>query len=41
MGYGTDVASFIVEGFGLERLKRIDRTAVDGRLEEYRRMLAF
>jgi sugar/nucleoside kinase (ribokinase family) len=41
MGYGTVVASFIVEGFGLERLKRIDRTAVDGRLEEYRRMLAF
>jgi sugar/nucleoside kinase (ribokinase family) len=41
MGYGTVVASFIVEGFGLERLKQIDRPTIDRRLAEYRRMMAF
>jgi hypothetical protein len=41
MGYGTVVASLIVEGFGLERLKRTDRAEIDRRLEEYRKMMAF
>ena len=39
--HGWVVASFIVEGFGLERLKQIDRAGIDGRLETYRRMMAF
>ncbi len=41
MGYGTVVASFTVEGFGLDRLKRTDRPEIDGRLEDYRKMLTF
>ncbi len=41
MAHGTVVASLIVEGFGLERLKQIDRAAIDRRVEEYRRMLSF
>lgn len=41
MAYGTVVASFTVEGFGLDRLKRIDRPDIDKRLERYKAMLAF
>jgi cytidine kinase len=41
MGYGTVVASLIVEGFGLERLKRTDRAEIDRRLDEYRKMMSF
>src|SRR5581483_9044660 len=41
MAYGTVVASLTVEDFGLERLKRTSREEIDGRLEEYRKMLAF
>jgi sugar/nucleoside kinase (ribokinase family) len=41
MAYGTVVASFTVEGFGLERLLRTNRTEVDRRLEAYRQMLSF
>jgi sugar/nucleoside kinase (ribokinase family) len=41
MAYGTVVASLIVEGFGLERLKRTDRAEIDRRLDEYRKMMAF
>jgi cytidine kinase len=41
MAYGTVVGSLIVEGFGLDRLKRTDRREIDGRLEEYRKMLSF
>jgi sugar/nucleoside kinase (ribokinase family) len=41
MAYGTVLASFTVEGFGLDRLRRLDRGAIDGRLEQYRSMLAF
>jgi sugar/nucleoside kinase (ribokinase family) len=41
MGYGTVVASFTVEDFGLERLKRLRREEIDARLEEYRGMLLF
>jgi sugar/nucleoside kinase (ribokinase family) len=41
MAYGTVVGSLIVEGFGLDRLKRTDRREIDTRLEQYRRMLTF
>jgi sugar/nucleoside kinase (ribokinase family) len=41
MAYGTIVASFTVEDFGLNRLKRTNRNEIDQRLETYRNMLAF
>jgi sugar/nucleoside kinase (ribokinase family) len=41
MAYGTVVASLIVEGYGLERLKRTDRAEIDRRLEDYRKMMSF
>jgi len=41
MAYGILVASFNVEAFGLERLKRIERADLDRRLETYRKMLTF
>lgn len=41
MAYGTVVASLTVEGFGLDRLLRTNRTEIDNRLEWYRNMLAF
>lgn len=41
MAYGTVVASFAVEGFGLDRLKQVDRKEIDKRLDVYRNMLAF
>jgi sugar/nucleoside kinase (ribokinase family) len=41
MAYGTIVASFTVDDFGLERLKRTRRSDIDQRLEVYRNMLDF
>ncbi len=41
MAYGIVVASFTVEDFSLDRLKRIERADLDRRFEEYRRMLTF
>jgi sugar/nucleoside kinase (ribokinase family) len=41
MAYGTVLASFTVEGFGLDRLRQIDRGQIDRRLEQYRSTLAF
>lgn len=41
MAYGIVVASFTVEDFSLDRLKRIERPDLDRRLEEYRHMLTF
>lgn len=41
MAYGSVIGSLIVEGFGLDRLKRTDRREIDGRLEQYRHMLTF
>src|SRR5260370_9602770 len=41
MAYGTIVASYTVEDFGLERLKRTSRHDIDQRLEAYRNMLSF
>jgi sugar/nucleoside kinase (ribokinase family) len=41
IAYGTVVASFTVEDFGLDRLRRTQRSDIDERLERYRNMLAF
>jgi cytidine kinase len=41
MAYGMLVASFAVEDFSLDRLKRINREDLRRRMEEYRRMLSF
>src|SRR5437588_4058837 len=41
MAYGTVVASFTVEDFGLGRLSRTQRSEIDDRLEKYRHMLSF
>ncbi|MEQ8849579.1 PfkB family carbohydrate kinase [Botrimarina sp.] len=41
MAYGTVVASFNVEGFGLERMSTIGRDTIDERLREYKQMMAF
>lgn len=41
MAYGILVASFNVEGFGLDRMKEISREDVEGRMEAYRKMLSF
>jgi sugar/nucleoside kinase (ribokinase family) len=39
--YGTVVASFNVEDFSFNRLKQIDRQAIESRLEELRKMTTF
>jgi sugar/nucleoside kinase (ribokinase family) len=39
LAYGTMVASFNIESFGLERLKQITRADLDKRLNEYARMV--
>jgi cytidine kinase len=41
LAYGTVVASFNVEDFSLQRMRQIERSHVDERFDEYRRMLAF
>jgi len=41
MGYGTVVASYIVEDFSLDRMKQIGREEIDERFEKYRQMLTF
>jgi len=41
MAYGMLVASFTVEDFSLDQLRRIERTDLERRMEEYRRMLSF
>ncbi len=41
MAYGTLVASFAVEDFSLDRLRKIERSDLERRMEEYRRMLTF
>jgi len=41
MAYGILVASFTVEEFSLDRLKRIERQDLQRRMEEYRKMLSF
>jgi len=41
MAYGMLSASFTVEDFSLDRLRRIERADIESRMEEYRRMLSF
>jgi cytidine kinase len=41
MAHGTVVASFTVEDFSLDALKRIDRERLDARVKDYRQMLSF
>ena len=41
MAYGILVASFTVEDFSLERLKKVSREDLRLRMDEYRRMLSF
>lgn len=41
MAYGILVASFNVEDFSLERMKQIDRSDLDFRMGQYRKMLSF
>ena len=41
LAYGTLVASFTVEDFSLERLKKIERADLERRMNDYRRMLSF
>jgi sugar/nucleoside kinase (ribokinase family) len=41
MAYGILVASFNVEGFGLERMQQITRKDIEDRMEAYRKMLSF
>lgn len=41
LAYGTLVASFNVEDFSLERMRRIERHDLERRMQEYRRMLSF
>ena len=41
MAYGIVVASFNVEDFSLDRMKKIGRPDLEARMKEYRRMLSF
>jgi len=41
MAYGILVASFNVEGFGLERMRQITNADIEHRMTEYRKMLSF
>jgi sugar/nucleoside kinase (ribokinase family) len=41
LAYGMLTASFTVEDFSLERLKRIDRDEIEHRMTQYKRMLSF
>jgi sugar/nucleoside kinase (ribokinase family) len=41
MAYGILVASFNVEGFGLERMQQITRHDIEERMTAYRKMLSF
>lgn len=41
LAYGVLVASFNVEDFSLDQMKKIERKDIERRLEEYQRMLSF
>lgn len=41
LAYGTLVASFNVEDFSLDRMKKIERSDIEIRMEEYQKMLRF
>jgi hypothetical protein len=40
MTYGSVLASFNVEEFGTERVRRLSRDEIDSRFEEFRQMTA-
>jgi sugar/nucleoside kinase (ribokinase family) len=39
--YGSVMGSFVVEDFGTERVQRLTRDEITGRLEDFRRMMTF
>ena len=41
LAYGTIVASFLIEGFSLDRLREISRADIDERLEAFQMMASF
>ena len=41
LAYGTLAASFTVEDFSLDRLRKIEREDLEQRMLEYKRMLSF
>jgi sugar/nucleoside kinase (ribokinase family) len=41
LAYGTIVASYTVEDFSLDRLRRVERADIERRMTEYRKMLSF
>jgi sugar/nucleoside kinase (ribokinase family) len=41
LAYGTLVASFTVEDFSLDRLRKVERPDIERRMVEYRKMLSF
>ncbi len=41
LAYGILTASFTVEDFSLDRLKRIERPDLENRMRQYRHMLSF
>lgn len=41
LAYGTVIASFNVEGFGLDRMKEISRDDIEERMHAYKKMLQF
>ena len=41
MAYGILVASFNVEDFSLDRMKQVERSDLDVRMEQYQKMLSF
>jgi sugar/nucleoside kinase (ribokinase family) len=41
MAYGILVASFNVEGFGLEQMQKISRDDIESRMKAYKKMLSF
>jgi sugar/nucleoside kinase (ribokinase family) len=41
MAYGSVVASFCCEGFGLQRMTRITRARIDARVKELERLTRF
>ncbi len=41
LAYGTLVASYTVEDFSLDRLRKVERPDIERRMKEYRKMLSF
>ena len=41
LAYGIVVASFTVEDFSLDRMREIERTDIESRMRDYKKMLDF